>query len=150
MISLECADFLLSLLVLLLGRFPDRKILLDEPLLQEVPLCDSLVMMIKHAKPVLDLNQLLLREPLDVSRLEHLDTLIILVEDEARVGTEAGSITHFGMNLLRGGKEAHTEFTTILRILSLRLARLGVSAFEGRHSIRRQVDLVSIRDQLEE
>jgi len=120
--------------MLLLGRFPDGKILLHELLLQDIPLSDSFVMMIQHAKPVFDLSQLLLREPLDVARLEHLDTFIILVEDDARVLIKAGAVTHFGINLLRG-EEGHLEFAPILRIQAPGLARLAVSAFEVRHCI---------------
>ena len=132
-----------------LGSLPNGKVLLHELLLQDIPLSDSFIMMIQHAKPVFDLNELLLREPLDVARLEHLDTFVILVEDDARVGTEAGAVAHFGMNLLRG-EEGHLELAPILRNLALGLARLAVSAFEVRHGIIRQVDLVSVRDQLEE
>jgi hypothetical protein len=135
--------------MLLFGRFSDGKVLLHELLLQDIPLGDSFVMMIQHAKPVLDLNQLLLRESLDIARLEHLDTFVSLVEDDARVATEAGAVAHFGMNLLLG-EEGHLKFALILRIQTLGLARLAVSAFEVRYSIRGQVYLVTVGDQLEE
>ena len=100
-----------------LGLLPDAKVLLDELLLQDVPLGDSLVMMIQHAKPVFDLGQLLLGEPLDVARLEHLDTFVRLVEDDAaRVPpAEALAVAQFGSDLL-GGEDAHVEFAPKVRI----------------------------------
>lgn len=134
-----------------LGRFADAKVLLHELLLQDVPLGDSLIMMIQHAEPVFDLGQLLLRETLDVARFEHLHAFVRLVEEDATcVPTpEARAVTQFGSDLL-GGVDTHVEFPPKLRILRLCLVRLAVSAFEVRQSIRGQVDLVSIRDQLEE
>ena len=69
--------------MLSLSLFPYSEILFNELLLESISFGDCLIMMFQDPESVLEFIKFLLREPLDFTRLKHLNSFIIFIKDQA-------------------------------------------------------------------
>ena len=82
------------LFMLLFCRLPYGEVFLNQLFLQGVPFRYGCIMMFEDFEPIFKLIYLLLGETLDVTRFEHLDTLVIFVENNTALSMP-GSLAVF-------------------------------------------------------